>query len=294
MFFCHALTYFVQKPWYTKACLKTIRKSREEAEGVKTYLYVDVYFILNFIMNLFLIMLTAMLRQKRCRIRHFLLLSAAGGILSVIVTYIFWGKILLQMIISLLQMVLLVLFAFERTTPGTFLRDYLTFFFLTFFTGGLTGAVQNFLWKFCASQKAYSVSFLFFAVFLMFLVFLIFRFEFIREEHARISIREAMVVHFEVKVRIKLLHDTGNRLISPYTGEAVAVISKELAHQLGIEGMQTPVLIPYHSIGGDGLLNAYRIEYLLVEGRICKKNFLAAVSENLTKEQGVQMILNIT
>lgn len=261
---------------------------------MKIYLYVDVYFILNFIMNLFLIMLTAMLRQKRCRIRWFIILSAGSGILSVIVTYILWGKTLLQMIISLVQMMLFVFLAFERTTLRNFAGNYLTFFFLTFFTGGLTGAVQNFLWEFCVSQKAYSICFLFCAVFFIFLLFWIFRLKFIREKHAGISIREATVVHLEAKVSIKLLYDTGNRLISPYTGEGVAVISKELAQQLGIEKMQSPLLIPYQSIGGNGFLNAYRIEYLFVEGHICKKNFLVAVSENLTKEQGVQMILNIT
>lgn len=261
---------------------------------MKTYLYVDFYFILNFIMNLFLIMLTAMLRQKRCRICRFILLAAGNAVLSVIVTYVFWEKMILQMLLALLQMVEIVFLAYEKESLGNSMKDFMVFFFLTFFTGGLTGAVQNFWLRVSDSRGAYSIGFIFFAAFLLFLLFFLFRWELIREEHARISVRQAVVVHRGITVQIRVLYDTGNQLVSPYTGEAVVVISRELAEKLGLEEKQTPLLIPYHSIGGDGLLNAYRIESLQVEGGICKKNFLAAVSANLTKEQGVQMILNIT
>ena len=62
---------------------------------------------------------------------------------------------------------------------------------------------------------------------------------------------------------------------------------------MDLEKGQNPLLIPYHSIGGDGLLKAYRMEWIRIEGEGCKKEFLVAVSENMKEGQNVQMILNI-
>ena len=259
-----------------------------------TYLYADFYFILNFIMNVFLILLTAMLRQKRCRMCHFIFVAAINAVLSVMITYMLWKMVVLQIFVAVLQMLEIVFWAFEREGVRRFIKDFMTFFFLTFFIGGLTGTVQNLCLKVSDTKKAYSMRFIFVAVFLLFLLFFLLRWELIREEHARLSIRQAVIAHSGIQVEIQVLYDTGNQLVSPYTGEAVAVISQELARKLEVAKNQSPILIPYHSIGGDGLLNAYRIESLRIEGGISKKNFLAAVSENLTKEQGVQMILNIT
>ena len=261
---------------------------------MKTHFYVDFYFILNFTMNLFLIMLTAMLRQKRCRMCRFLCLGAVNAVFSVAVTYVFWKKEQPQIIIAVLQILEIVYLAYEWEGCQNYRKDFFVFFFLTFFTGGLVSAVQGIFLRVFQDDKAYSVQFILPALFVLFCLFFLLRWEFIREEHARISIRRALVVHKGIQLKIRVLYDTGNQLTSPYTGEPVAVISKELAELLLLEQKQAPVLIPYHSIGGNGLLNAYRIEKLRVEGGMEKKNFLAAVSENLTKEQGVQMILNIT
>lgn len=108
------------------------------------------------------------------------------------------------------------------------------------------------------------------------------------------NIQRAILIHGGRKLDIRVLYDTGNRLISPYTGEGVAVISRGLAEQAGLYKNQKPILIPYHSIGGDGLLEAFRMEEMHLEDGSSKRNFLAAVSDRLGEEQGIQMILNIT
>lgn len=261
---------------------------------MKTYLYVDFYFILNFTMNLFLILITAMLRQKRGRFFRFVVLSGISAVCSVFITYFLWEHVILQMAISMLQMGGMVYLAYEKEGIRTWVGDFILFLFLTFFTGGLIGAVQGLLLRILEQGRAYSMVWIFLSVFFLFLLFFVFRFAFIRQEHSRKSIRKARIIHSGREFEIRVLYDTGNQLVSPYTGEGVAIIAKELAEKVGLEQNQRPILIPYHSIGGDGLLKAYRMEEMRLEGKVCKKNFLAAVSENLGEEQGVQMILNIT
>lgn len=261
---------------------------------MKTHFYVDFYFILNFMMNLFLILVTAMLRQKRSRFGRMVVLSCLHAAVSCVYTYLLWEKTGWQTGIAVVQMVVFVRLAFEKEGLRSFLEDSLVFFFLTFFTGGLIGAFQAFLMRVIGSPGASSGVWLFPVVFLLFLLFFMLRWEWIRQEHSRKSIRMAVVCHGGCEASIRVLYDTGNQLVSPYTGEGVAIISTELAEKLSLAEGQNPVLIPYHSIGGDGLLKAYRMEYLRITGGGSKRNFLAAVSSNLTGEQGVQMILNIT
>ena len=261
---------------------------------MKTYLYVDFYFLLNFTMNLFLIMVTAMLRQRKCHFLRFVLLSGLSAVFSVFVTYFLWGQIVLQAAVSVLQMGVMMYLAYEREGIFMWAGDFLVFVFLVFFTGGLTGAVQGFLLRILDKKRADSMAWILLSVLLLLLLFYLLRFSFIRQEHRRKSIRRARVVHGGREMEILVLYDTGNQLVSPYTGEGVAIVSKELAGRLGLEQNQRPVLIPFHSIGGGGLLKAYRMEEMRMEDGTCRKNFLAAVSENLGERQEIQMILNIT
>ncbi len=261
---------------------------------MKTYLYVDFYFILNFTMNLYLIMVTAMLRQKKCHFLRFVVLSGIGALFSVFVTYYLWEQLSFQMAAALLQMGVLVYLAYGREGIRIWAGDLMVFLFLAFFTGGLVGAVQGFLMRILQEEKADSIGLIFLSIFLLFLLFLLFRFTLIRQGQRQKSIRWAKVVHEGREMEIQVLYDTGNQLVSPYTGEGVAIISEELAKTLGLGNSQRPVLIPFHSIGGSGLLKAYRMQEMWMEDGTCRKNFLAAVSENLGEGQGIQMILNIT
>jgi len=264
----------------------------ERKDRVKTYFYADFYVILNFIMNLFLITITAVLRHRRCRFCHFLFLSCVSAVVSVCYTYLFWERAVIQMGSAILQMGLFVLLAFEWEGLKQFAGDSAVFSFLTFFTGGFTGAVQSFLQRLAVPGEN-SAFWVLLAVFLLFLLFFLFRWEITRQEHFQRNIRNARVYHRGKEEKIRVLYDTGNQLVSPYTGEKVAVISQELALKMDLEKGQNPLLIPYHSIGGDGLLKAYRMEWIRIEGEGCKREFLVAVSENMKEGQGVQMILNI-
>lgn len=259
---------------------------------METYFYVDFYVILNFIMNFFLLIITAMLRQKRCRFCRFLFLSCISAVISACYTYFFWERAVIQMGAAILQIGLFVFLAFGWEGWKQFAGDSAVFSFLTFFTGGFTGAIQSFLQRIKAPGKNSAVWILL-AVFLLFLLFFLFRWEITRQEHFRKNIRTAKVFHRGKEEKIKVLYDTGNQLISPYTGEKVAVISQELASKMELEKGQNPLLIPYHSIGGDGLLKVYRMEWIRIDGEGCRKEFLVAVSENMKEGQDVQMILNI-
>ena len=72
----------------------------------------------------------------------------------------------------------------------------------------------------------------------------------------------------------------------------MAVISKSLAQELELEKVP-PLMIPYTSVGGSGLLHAYRIDGMVLESGQRRNHFLAAVSDKIHGEE-IQMILNVT
>lgn len=261
---------------------------------MKTYLYVDFYFILNFIMNLFLILTTAMIRQKRCRFLRFLFLSGVNAAISVIFTYFLWGNAVLQLCTAILQIGAFVFLSFERESFLSWLGNSVCFLFLTFFTGGIIEVVQGILTRCSVISETSSIGWILGAVILLFILFFLFRWELISQEQERKNIRTVKVIHHGKEVTIRALYDTGNQLVSPYTGESVVIVSKELSEAIGLSYGQNPVLIPYHSIGGSGLLAAYRLECIQMREGGCKKGILAAVSEELDNRRKIQMILNIT
>lgn len=277
-------------------------------------LYGDIFFILNFIMNLFLILITAMLRQKRCRWFRFLLIAALHAALSLAFLYLFWGRELLLVFGALLQMAAIVWGAFGYQGFRELLWDSLYFVLTTFFTGGLIGVFQQlcghmlpggayFYQRFSGSQGSWadkgacgqpkvSIKLILASVCLLLILFVKLRGELIRQGQKRKNCLRATVFHGGRTWQIQVLYDTGNQLVSPYSGEPVAVISKSLAQQLDLERMP-PLIIPYSSVGGNGLLNAYRIDGLVLESGQRRNHFLAAVSDKIHGEE-IQMILNIT
>ena len=90
---------------------------------------------------------------------------------------------------------------------------------------------------------------------------------------------------------LRLLLDTGNCLVSPYSGERVMIMAQSLALKLKLAEQKSPLMIPFHSIGGDGVLPAYRIPLLILQDGSAIRNFLAAVSPQLSEDSAVQLIM---
>lgn len=263
------------------------------SDELKLYLYIDIYIILNFIMNLFLLMITAIVRQKRCHIFRLFLSSFAVSLLSAVSTYYLWGNMIWQIILAVIQMGGLVILAFEYEGIKARISDCVTFVFLTFFAGGSISVFVGFLSHGINRSEGISIVFIIVAVIFLFILFFVFRWEIIRGQHQKKSVMSAKIVHKGKEYRIRALYDTGNHLISPYTGEGVAVISKKLSEEMELNKEQNPILIPYTSVGGSGLLEAYRIDYVYLSDGKTKKSLLVAVSDNLREQSDIQMILNI-
>lgn len=104
------------------------------------------------------------------------------------------------------------------------------------------------------------------------------------------------LLHGEKRINIKAFYDSGNRLIDPYTGKGVHIISERLINGLSLD-KENPVWIPYQALGNEnGIIEVYYIDELLIEGekqRINRtKTPVGVTKDNLFEGKAYEMILN--
>lgn len=267
---------------------------------VNMRVYLDVYFILNFIMNYFLLCITGIMRQKRTQPYRW---GVTAAVCSAVSTGIYMWSCMQEkrmLVLDLLVFPVMVWIAYDPRNRLVWMKDVLLCALAAMMTGGCLYAMMSGLtawqgpvWQRHAGEGNYSFWWILSGLLLLSVVFLLIGREWLQQVSFQKNVGEATVVHKGKRVSIRILYDSGNQLISPYTGERVAVISKSLAEQLEITQEQNPLYVPYHSIGGSGVLPTYRIECLEWQDREKMEHVLVAVSEQLEQRE-IQMILNNT
>lgn len=261
--------------------------------------YWDVFFLLNFIMNLFLIGMTGLLRRKNI-VKKRLLLAAllgsmgmTGGIILQVFLYkkevemLFKPSILLLFLAVMLAFVMLQITFLEKQKKEL-LQDFWGMLQVSIVTGGclLLGKEHS------SQMGRINAVFLLIGAIVVYIFFFIALYYFGKQEQQKHVLDGVLLDGAGKEHTLRVLYDTGNQLVSPYTGESVMVISKELVEQLELPEKQLPLWIPYHSIGGDGLLPAYRFQKLTLQNGEIRENFLAAASEKLSADRTIQIIWN--
>lgn len=259
-------------------------------------LYVDSLFLVNFVMNLYLLMLVDHSTFRTATRRRLLLGAAAGGVWG-IVPLLLPGPVLIKgaltavagaagmiflafpvrgfkMFLKILEKLLLYSFCMGgailfliRCIPG--LRDFLTGIFGILGVGGLT--------------------FLFLGRFRE------------RKEQTDCTCRAELICG-EEHLQVMALLDSGNSLVEPISGKPVCIVSEHI-----LEGLRPKLptglrVIPYHSIGKrKGILEGYLLPELILDLDGIRKSFtqvyIAAGPEGISGEEdaeaaSVKMIIN--
>lgn len=259
-------------------------------------IYVDSLFFLNFIMNLYLLILVDRSMSRRVRMWR-LFAGAAVGALCFLVPFWTRGPVFLKlaagaaagtagmlcvtfpvrsfgMFLKLLERLLLYSFGMGgallfliRCLPGS--RAFLTG------TLGLLGTGGIVFLLFMKSRSGPGL------------------------EH---SLCRAVLIRKGEKLAVRALVDSGNSLIEPVSGKSVSIVDKAVFDRLWGEDRSTFRAIPYHSIGKRrGILEGYLLPELLLETEGMKFRFtqvyIAVSSEKISgtedaEGESVNMIIN--
>lgn len=269
--------------------------------------YWDIYFILNFIMNLFLLQMTGIIRRKRV-LRRRICLAALVGSAEMTAACLMWLQICLRaaglgglpwqgqkrgiVSICLLAVAFFVAgqmlwISFREKQWLERWRNFFSFIQVSILTGGallfcrewIGRGLEPHLYLIVAGTAGVCA-----------VLFCMERM--IGRQEQQKHVLDGMIYMKEGEGHpLRVLIDTGNQLVSPYSGERVMILSEDMAKELGLPEAQNPLYIPFHSIGGDGVLPAYRIPSLVLQNGSERKDFLAAVSPELSADPTIQMIL---
>ena len=238
-------------------------------------IYIDLFFLFNAIMDIIIITSVSILLKRNTTYKRILISSLLGGISSLML-FTSINRLLLELI----TIILMITIAFKYKNIRYFLTNILYTYILSILLGGLI-----YLFNSKVTLNIY----------LNYLVIIILSIEvmtlYIKESK---KIKNTynnyykVDIYFKDKEKISLIGflDTGNNLYDPYKKRPIILVDKKYQKE------DKFILVPYHTINGEGLLKCIKPEKVYIEKIGYKTNLLVAFSSSPSTINGVEVLLH--
>ena len=238
-------------------------------------MYIDLFFIFNVIMYYIIIMSTSILLKRRTSYIRMILSSLIGGISS-LVLFTSLNKI----VIEIVSIVIMVLISFGYKGIRYLINNILYMYILSTLLGGII-----YLFNIKVSNS----------MFLTYLIIIVISIEimllYIKENKKMRSIYNnyyKVDIYFKDRKKLSLIGfvDTGNNLYDPYKKRPVIIVHNKYIKE------DKYILVPYHTINGNGLLKCIKPDIIFIDGIGYKGNVLIGFSDSFNFGDGVDVILH--
>lgn len=258
-------------------------------------LYADSLFVINFVMNFYLLFLVDRSTCRTATPGRLLLGAALGGCCSLL-PFLFSAPGILKLMLGMaLGTVGMIAVTFSVKRLGTFLKLLEKLLVYSFCMGGaLLFLIRTFprlrtaLTGVCGILGAGGILCLFLA-------------RVCQRKGQEDSICRATLIRGSQRVVVNALIDSGNSLTEPVSGSPVSVVEEDTFRKLWGDGVQGCRVIPYHSIGKRrGILMGYLLPELRLEveglGKTFRDVYIAVSTEEISLDsaeaEAVKMIIN--
>ena len=238
-------------------------------------IYIDLFFLFNTIMDIIIITSVSILLKRNTTYKRILISSLLGG-LSSLMLFTSINRLLLELI----TIILMITIAFKYKNIRYFLTNILYTYILSILLGGLI-----YLFNSKVTLNIY----------LNYLVIIVLSIEVMTlyiKENKKIKNTYnnyyKVDIYFKDKEKISLIGflDTGNNLYDPYKKRPIILVDKKYQKE------DKFILVPYHTINGEGLLKCIKPEKVYIEKIGYKTNLLVAFSSSPSTINGVEVILH--
>ena len=238
-------------------------------------MYIDLFFIFNVIMDYIIIMSTSILLKRRTSYIRMILSSLIGGISS-LVLFTSLNKI----VIEIVSIVIMVLISFGYNDIRYLIKNILYMYILSTLLGGII-----YLFNIKVSNS----------MFLTYLIIIVISIEvmilYIKENKKMRNIYNnyyKVDIYFKDREKLSLIGfvDTGNNLYDPYKKRPVIIVPNKYIKE------DKYILVPYHTINGNGLLKCIKPDIIFIDGIGYKGNVLVGFSDSFNFGDGVDVILH--
>lgn len=211
-------------------------RNRRIIFGVKrmpsgSYIYVDILFFINFVMDYIVLWATAKISQIRCVPWRLVTASCLGSFYSIIVLlpeFGFLAAYWVKFLISLLMVVL----AFAPIQLKKFGRVLLCFYLITFTLGGTVLGLIYLFSNFSLDSNLNSIPIKYLWLLLALMIAIIavkWGVPYLKKSFLGDLLRVPVIIKFcGHELKITGLVDTGNQLVDPLTGAPVVIVEHEI------------------------------------------------------------------
>ena len=238
-------------------------------------MYIDLFFIFNVIMDYIIIMSTSILLKRRTSYIRMILSSLIGGISS-LVLFTSLNKIVIEAV----SIIIMVLISFGYKGIRYLIKNILYMYILSTLLGGII-----YLFNIKVSNS----------MFLTYLIIIVISIEvmilYIKENKKMRSIYNnyyKVDIYFKDREKLSLIGfvDTGNNLYDPYKKRPVIIVPDKYIKE------DKYILVPYHTVNGNGLLKCIKPDIIFIDGIGYKGNVLIGFSDSFNFGDGVDVILH--
>lgn len=250
-----------------------------------TVIYVDVLFIVNFFITFFLLQLTAKLSKNEDKLWRIVIGSLIGGVYSLVILADDLS-FLVSMAGKFAAGALIVLVSFKLRGWRNYIKEFFIFLFANLmFVGIIIGTwmifkpsgvvINNSTVYFNISAKLL----LFSALFAYLLSVIIIRIY--NNKIAKKELYQAVIIKNGREYKFFAFADSGNNLKEPFSNYPVIIADKSMFNDI-----ETERLVPFSTIGGEGVLNAFKPDRAVIitsRGQTEINNVYVALNDNLRK-----------
>ena len=270
--------------------------------------YLDVFFMINFIMDYMIILITSRIAKvKKKRIRQ-LAGAGCGALYSVIVIKPLTNHLFKITLVNILIAAVMVLISFGFTSASVYIKNVFLLFVVSFTMSGIINYLyySTVIGKYVrnvlsgnSNEVVNARKFILVSVLAYILLSAIVRIIF--------SVRKDMELYYDVKITfrgksvvVRGLYDTGNGLTEPVSGKMVHIAEYKILKPL-LEGdekaKENIYVIPFHSIGEeDGIMYGIRMDEMVVlvddEPKFLYNPIIGIYTGNVSKRGNYSVILN--
>ncbi len=250
-------------------------------------IYLDLIFITNFLFDFIILTSTSIILKRNTKMIRIILGALFGSltIFSLFIRLNTIGLFFFKLIIS----IIMILISFRFKNISYFFKNLYYLYMISIILGGILYFIRiQFLYKnegLLFISNGFSIN-----IIMAILLSIIILVKYI------IEIKKLKINHnkyYKIIIYLKngknyefnAFLDTGNKLVDPYRKFPIIIINKEK-----IKNLEKTILVPYHTINGEGLLKCIKPKKIYIDGIGFRNNVLIGLSS--INIDGVDCILN--
>ena len=249
-------------------------------------IYIDIILIINFIIDLLLLLSVSFLLKRRASLTRIIISSSIGS-LSTLLLFVIHNNFLL-LIYKLLTSIIMIIITFIYNNFHYFKDNLIYLYIISIVLGGTIYLINNQISS-INNGLIFTSNNLKINLFLLIIITPIIIYKYLKTtKNYQITYSnyyDIDIYYNDLCIKGTAFLDTGNNLKDPYFKRPIILINKELIN----EPVKT-FLVPYSVVNNQkGLLEVFSPKKIIVNNKKCKKTLLGLSDININ---GIKIILN--